>query len=195
MNETLKYYNSNAEQFIKSSLSADMSGIQNEFLSYLPSKSLILDFGCGAGRDTKYFSERGFHVYAVDGSEEMCRATNEYAKTEVKQMMFNELSESEVYNGIWACSSILHVDKSALVDIFQRMIQALKVGGILYCSFKYGNFEGMRNGRYFTDFDEKSFGKFIFQFSNLKVEKISITNDSRPDRKKDKWLNVFLRKI
>lgn len=40
------------------------------------------------------------------------------------------------------------------------MVRALKNNGIIYTSFKYGTFEGERNGRYFTDMNEEKFNLF-----------------------------------
>lgn len=55
-------------------------------------------------------------------------------------MYFNELSIVNKYDGIWACSSILHLSLDDLVDVFKRMSKALKDEGIIYTSFKYGDF-------------------------------------------------------
>ena len=65
------------------------------------------------------------------------------------------MQEKEMYDGIWACASVLHVPKIELANILQKMCNAVKVGGIIYTSFKYGNFEGERSGRFFCDFTEK----------------------------------------
>ena len=59
---------------------------------------------------------------------------------------------NEKYDGIWACASILHLPKKELKEVFKKMLTALKPGGRIYTSFKYGEYEGERNGRYFTDF-------------------------------------------
>jgi hypothetical protein len=109
-------------------------------------------------------------------------------------MLFQDLNEINKYDGIWACSSILHLDKITLNDVLSKMTRALKEGGIIYTSFKYSNFEGMRNGRYFTDFTEDSFQKFIMKNSDLHIEKLWITNDARKERSEEKWLNVILKK-
>ena len=74
------------------------------------------------------------------------------------------------------------------------MAAALKAEGVLYASFKYGTFEGERNGRYFTDFTEVSFTAYIGQSDDFKIEKMWITLDARPKRRDEKWLNVILRK-
>ena len=109
-------------------------------------------------------------------------------------MYFNELSIVNKYDGIWACSSILHLSLDDLVDVFKRMSKALKDEGIIYTSFKYGDFSGERNGRFFTDMTEDSFAKLIANVENLKVEEQWITADVRPQRGNEKWLNLILRK-
>ena len=97
------------------------------------------------------------------------------------------------YNGIWACSSILHLPKKELRSVLQKMCIALKDNGMIYTS-KYGNFAGDRNGHYFTDFIEDSFQKIIADISELTIEDCWITSDVRPGRDEEKWLNLLLRK-
>ena len=160
----------------------------------LPLNAYILDFGCGSGRDTKYFLDKGFLVTATDGSVELCKFASELSGIEVKQMFFEELSEIETYDGIWACSSILHLPYAELKDVMQKMIRAVKCGGIIYTSFKYGTFEGERNGRYFTDMDEAKLNEFLHNFSDVKLEALWVKGDVRPDRSAEKWLNLILRK-
>ena len=109
--KTLEYYNTNAEKFVESTCSVDFSQVQCEFLNLLRTESYILDFGCGSGRDTKYFLEHGYQVDAVDGSMELCRIASEFTGIQVHQMLFQELQEKEMYDGIWACASVLHVPK------------------------------------------------------------------------------------
>ena len=133
-----------------------MHDAQMRFLRNLPEKAYILDFGCGSGRDTKMFLQQGYRVDAVDGSEELCKRASEFIGAPVKQMLFNELCAINTYDGVWACSSILHLEKEKLLDVLRKIAAALKVKGVLYTSFKYGTFEGMRNGRYFADFTEKT---------------------------------------
>lgn len=192
-NKTLDYYNQNADQFVKGTVSVDFKKTQDKFLEMLSGKR-ILDFGCGSGRDTKYFIEAGFEVVATDGSEELCKSASEYTGIAVKQMLFQELDEIDRYDGIWACSSILHLSKRELIDVFVRMISALCQNGIIYTSFKYGTFEGERNGRFFTDFTIETFEDFIEDIRNISIEDYWITGDVRPGREEEQWLNLILRK-
>ena len=84
----------------------------------------------------KYFLEHGYRVDAVDGSAKLCRIASEFTGIQVHQMLFQELQEKEMYDGIWACASVLHVPKIELANILQKMCNAVKVGGIIYTSLK-----------------------------------------------------------
>jgi len=194
LNKTINYYDINAKEFVEGTLNVDFKTTQDKFINKLPAKGYILDFGCGSGRDTKYFLDKDFNVEAIDGSIELCKIASEYTKIKVRHMYFNELSRVNKYDGIWACSSILHLSLDDLVDVFKRMSKALKDEGIIYTSFKYGDFSGERNGRFFTDMTEDSFAKLIANVENLKVEEQWITADVRPQRGNEKWLNLILRK-
>ena len=178
--QTLSYYNQNAAQFSNSTQSLDFSSVQDKFLSFLQPQAHILDFGCGPGRDTKYFLSHGCSTDAIDGSEEFCRIASEYTGVPVKQMLFQELNASEEYDGIWACSSILHSTYDELKDILKKLARALKKEGILYASFKYGDFEGMRNGRYFIDMTEDKLQRILQETDVFQIKEKWISSDVRP---------------
>ena len=192
---TLNYYNSNAAVFSETTKNVDFSEVQQIFTKHLSPDASILDFGCGSGRDTKYFMEHGYRVEATDGSEELCKLASSYTGVSVKYMLFQELDEQKKYYGIWACSSILHLPKDELKNVMQRMLCALKDDGVIYTSFKYGTFEGERNGRYFTDFTEKTFDGFLSGIRHVKIEEQWLTGDVRPGRESEQWLNFILRKV
>lgn len=193
--KTINYYNANAKEFAAGTVSVDFEFTQKKFMNKLPSNALILDFGCGSGRDTKYFISQGYQVDAVDGSIELCRLASEYTGIEVKHTYFHELAQVNQYDGIWACSSILHLPLDSLMDVMQKMVTALKGSGIIYTSFKYGTFAGERKGRYFTDMTEESFADFIKRIEDVIIEEQWVSSDVRPNRGEEKWLNLILRKI
>lgn len=153
------------------------------------------DFGCGSGRDTAYFLKKGYKVDAIDGSEKLCKIASDNTGIAVKHMLFQELYAVDEYDGIWACASILHIPKETLKIVFTKMIVAIKPGGYIYVSFKYGDFEGYRNDRYFTDFKEKSFESFVKAFPEVSIMGEKVTADVRPGRQNEKWLNVILKKV
>ncbi|MEN8906205.1 MAG: class I SAM-dependent methyltransferase [Clostridiales bacterium] len=194
-NNTIKYYNDNSEKFINSTLNVNMSELYTLFQKHVKSGCTILDFGCGSGRDSKYFIEQGYHVIAIDGSKELCKKASQYIGQPVEEILFNQLSYTNKFDGIWACSSMLHVDIEELPDIFKRLYEALKPSGIIHTSFKYGNFSGNRSGRYFCDFTEDSIRKLLVNVYGLNIIEILISDDVRQGHEDEKWLNVIIKKI
>ena len=192
---TLSYYDANARVFVGSTIDVEFSAMQKRFTSLLAPGAAILDFGCGSGRDTKAFLDAGFDVTATDGSPELCAIASEYAGIPVRNELFQDLADVDAYDGIWACSSILHLPKDQLADVFARMVRALHPHGIVYTSFKHGDFEGIRNGRHFTDFTEPTLRNFLADAApELAIEQLWTTGDVRPGREDEQWLNVILRK-
>ena len=182
--DTLQYYEDHAEEFTVNTINADMKDIRGRFLSYLPAGSRILDFGCGTGRDSKVFHELGYEVSALDGSETLCRIAEEHTGLSVRCLDFRNYTpgEGEHYEGIWACASLLHLKKAELLPVMHALGKALKPEGILYVSFKYGDYEGERHGRYFTDFTIEGFREFMRMLPEFMMVEHWLTGDVRPGR-------------
>lgn len=195
MNTTIDYYNNNAESFTCDTIKVNFENNCERFLQYIPDNGSILDFGCGAGRDTRYFLNKGYDVHAIDGSHEMCRIAGEYTGINVKQQQFADFAEYDKYDGIWACASILHLPKDELEEVLIRLLNSLKQEGFIYTSFKYGTFEGVRNGRYFTYFTENTFSEFEKGILGIEVIDEWISDDVRKGRENEKWLNLILKKV
>jgi len=147
---TLDYYNKNAKQFYNKTLYGNLQKHYDKFLKHLPKGSYILDFGCGSGRDSKYFIENGYKVRSIDGSIEMCKLASKYIGQNVECIKFDELNDKNVYDGIWACSSILHVEKENLINIINKMLDAIKDYGVIFTSFRIGSGYKIEDGRYYN---------------------------------------------
>jgi len=191
---TIDYYNKNSAVYAADTQRVNFNETREHFTAKLKPGAFILDFGCGAGRDSRAFMEQGFRVEATDGSGELCKIAAAYAAIPVRQLLFQNLDEHEKYDAIWACASILHLPRYDLLDVFRQMAKALKPSGLIYTSFKYGTFEGDRHERHFTDFNESLFSDFISDVTDLAVEECWTTGDVRPGREDEKWLNIILRK-
>ena len=191
---TLDYYEKNGDLFAQDVDNVNFSQMQLRFISKLPKQAKILDLGCGSGRDALAFLNAGFDVKAIDGSKKMCEIAQSKTGLSIRNIRFGQLDDQNKYDGVWACASLLHLPKNELPKVFSKIIEALKEEGIFYSSFKYGSFEGYRNGRYFTDFTESSMNELLEQFPELKCIESWISSDVRPGRMEQKWLNIIVQK-
>lgn len=193
MSKTIEYYNQNAEEFFASTVNADMTAQYDLFEKYLKIGDKVLDCGCGSGRDSKHFLDKGYSVTAIDASEELCKKASELTGINVRNILFQDIDYIDEFDGIWACASLLHVDRSELQKVMSRLYESLHTSGVMYVSFKYGDYNGERNGRVFTDLTEKSFGELIALIPGLEIIETTITSDVRPGRD-EKWLNAIVKK-
>ena len=188
--QTIRYYNEHAKEFVAGTENADMRECRERFLRYLKLGQKILDAGCGSGRDVIAFREAGYEVDAFDASAEVCRIASAKTGIEVKQLRFEELEGEEQFNGIWACASLLHVMPEALPDVLHRLHKLLKPEGVLYASFKYGFGEREKEGRYFYDLSEENCRKLLEE-AGFSIKELFITQDVRADRQDEKWVNAI----
>ncbi len=188
MNETIEYYNRNAESFVSGTLHADMSDSRGRFLKYVVPGGRILDAGCGSGRDTAAFINAGYIVDAFDASEEMCRIASGILGIPVECKRFEDLAGADEYDGIWACASLLHVQQETLPDVMRRLHRLLKPKGILYASFKEGTKERIKDGRFFHDMTENACRE-LFENTGFNVLEIYGSQDVRENRAAETWVN------
>jgi len=193
--DSIDYYNKYANIYFESTVELDMGETLERFVSMLPEAGEILDLGCGSGRDSLEFIERGFDVTAVDGSSELCSLASIHIGQDVLHMQFDKLDFQEVFDGIWACASLLHTSPEELEVVLGKVIDGLKPGGILYMSFKHGEFTGFRNGRYFNNYKTKAMKEVISKFSDIDLVDLWKTSDIRNEKQNEEWLNVLVRKV
>ena len=186
------YYKDNKDEFINSTINCDMSYHYNLFEKYLNSYAkTILDIGFGSGRDSLYFSNK-YEVYSIDPEQGFCNHAIELGLKNVYCMRVQDLEYKNMFDGIWACASLLHIPSYELVMVLTKCYDALKNNGVMYCSFKYGDYEGERNGRYFIDLIEERFRQYVAK-TKFEILEVSITHDVRLD-KNEQWLNIVMKK-
>jgi len=188
------YYNQHAEAFFSDTFQLDMESLYRPFLEKVEMGGCIVDAGCGSGRDVQGFVERGYQVLAFDASQELVALARYNTCLAIQQCTFIEFStEPQSVHGIWACASLLHLPYEELSEVLVHFSSFLISGGVIYCSFKYGDDQVLRNGRCFTNMNEARL-KAVLKGTELVLGDLWISEDLRPDRKDESWLNVILMK-
>ena len=201
--DTLDYYQRNAKEFFSQTINVDMQNVYQPFLEYLPKPHLanqqkILDVGCGSGRDSVFFANQGFEVIAIDGSKSLIELAQQTdTRIDWQCLRFDEIAKQSWQNqftGIWACASLLHMPFDDLTKLLNDLILCIKSDGILYASFKYGDSEREKDGRFFCDINEQRWQLIGEQLDSAKPVMIWQTIDNRVDRQ-EIWWNVILLKL
>ena len=189
---TIGYYEKNAEAYAAETLESTMKDAQTRFSSLLPKSARVLDWGCGSGRDAKVFGDMGYSVVATDASAAMCNIAKTHTGAEVRCEGFLDLIEIDEYDGIWACASLLHLRKRQLLEALARANRALTTSGVIYASFKNGDFEGYRDGRWYTDLRRDDLSWLLDDHWTL--QDVWESADVRVERSDERWLNFLARK-
>jgi len=194
--KTIDYYNDFAADYIARTATREEVGpFYEEIISLIKPKSKILDFGCRTGRDSQFFIEAGFDVTAYDASPAMCQTAKQNGCKKIVNKTFLELDAENEFDLVWAYASLLHSSTDDLPKIFELVHKALKPGGKFFITFKYGDFEGIRNARLFNDFTEEKFDKLLKDSGKFTLYKIWLTDDVRTKQNRtNKWLNAILLK-
>ena len=186
-----KYYQEHYYEFIADTSNANMKELYNFFEKYIKRGMKILDVGFGSARDMKYFNFN-YDVYGIDVVDEFVNHAKKLGFNQVYKQSILDITFHNTFDAIWACASLLHIEKENLNQAFKKCDNALKEDGIMYCSFKYGTFIGERNGRYYIDLTEESIKEYL-KDTNFKIIDSLVTVDVRPNRN-EKWLNIILKK-
>ena len=192
---TLAYYERNAERYFRITHDANLSTIYQSFVHRVPKGGRILDAGSGSGRDTLAFIQKGYTVEAFDSSPALCRLSTKFTGVQASVRRFQEVEGEEEFAGVWACASLLHVPEAELGEAIGRLVQALKTGGVLYMSFKYGTSERVaEDGRLFVDMTEDRLRGVLQGVQDSKVERVWRTFGEGKFEGQDEWLNVLVSK-
>jgi SAM-dependent methyltransferase len=191
---TVGYYDARAERYVRETFGLDVEGLYEPFLALVPAGGHILDAGCGSGRDSLAFLLRGYQVTAFDASPEMARLASKATGLKVAVCRLQQVGYEAEFDAVWACASLLHVPRREMDDVLARLTRALRPGGVWYMSFKCGEGEGMREGRFFNDYTEELLRQLIGRQPALTLLRAWQTADVQPDRRGTIWLNTLVRR-
>src|SRR5215472_17707105 len=88
---TTAYYDAHASEYCENTVSVNMSELHVPFLREIPDGGRILDAGCGSGRDSVAFMQKGYRVVSIDASREMVAATSRLTGQPAFLMCFDDI--------------------------------------------------------------------------------------------------------
>ncbi|MDP2720837.1 MAG: class I SAM-dependent methyltransferase [bacterium] len=103
-----------------------------KFISVLPKRAKVLDFGCGSGKDVSIFTQTGMEVIGVDASREMIKqALLRHPGVNLMLMDGRNLQFSDkFFDGVWSWSVLTHFDLRDKVKTLKEICRVLKKDGI-----------------------------------------------------------------
>ena len=135
--KTLEWYENNAQNYSqKSNLNSSIDYQQLlEFSKLIPTNGIILDAGCGSGRDTNLFQQQGFNIIGIDISKNLLvHAKKNYPKLDIQfGDILNLPFENNHFDGVWAHASVVHFDQdSQITKAISEFSRVLKPKGLLH---------------------------------------------------------------
>jgi len=125
---TMAFYASEAPDYAASNLGG-VGRHLDPFLERLAPGALVLELGCGSGRDAAHMEALGFRVEPTDGVAEMAAQAEARLGRPVRVMRFDELEADEQYDGVVAAYSLLHVPRAGLPAVLARVWGGGRPGG------------------------------------------------------------------
>jgi SAM-dependent methyltransferase len=141
---TIDEYQATAASFRDGTWNHDVSQNRDALIAAMPRKpGIILDFGCGPGRDLVAFKDLGHIAIGLDATPAFVEMAKQVSGCEVWQQSFLNLDlPKEHFDGIFANASLLHVPRASMVKVLDDLCQALVPGGAIMISICRGDSEG-----------------------------------------------------
>jgi SAM-dependent methyltransferase len=154
---TLAHYEANAARFWEGTKDHDVTQNRAALLDALEGTPpfVILDLGCGPGRDLAAFRAMGHEAVGLDGCRAFCEMARERTGCDVLEQDMLALSLPLArFHGVFANASLFHVPSPDLPRILRELHAALRPRGVLFSSNPRGDddegWHGDRYGVYWT---------------------------------------------
>lgn len=139
--ETIKYYDKSAESYLDKVCNTYPDSDLLSFINSIKSGGTVLDLGCGPGNSSAMMQNAGLNVHASDCSQKMVDIAKNKFNVDAIKAEFKELSEINLYDGVWANFSLLHAPRSEMLSNLKKINRSLKKKGYLHIGLKIGNGE------------------------------------------------------
>ena len=149
---TVAHYDASATSFEEGTRTHDVSQNTQAFLGAIegPPPFVLLDLGCGPGRDLATFQSLGHEAVGLDGSARFVEMARAATGCQVLHQNFLTLSlPGGYFHGVFANASLFHVPTQELSRVLGEIRTSLRPRGVLFSSNPRGDdTEGFSGNRY-----------------------------------------------
>lgn len=139
--ETLDVYAAKAQDYADLVQDAGADPMVQRFIAAVSPRGRVLDIGCGPGFAAAAMAQAGLEAHAWDPVPEMLALAEAHAGVTARLAGYEELTETDTYDGVWANFSMLHTPLADWPAQFAALHRALRPGGILHFGTKLGTGE------------------------------------------------------
>ena len=196
--KTIKTYNEIAEIYDRLQYLTDVSEeIIESYLRAFQGQGL-LDVGCGPGNDARVFGDNGLEVTGIDLSERLLKLAgkNVPQSSFLLMGMRRPAFKDESFDGLWVCSSFIHIPRSDAGPTLREFARILKPNGLMFINVMEGEREGIVKSRLYLD-KERFFTDYsVVEFRNLiEDEGFEIVDETIGKETKEDafWINIIAR--
>jgi SAM-dependent methyltransferase len=139
--ETISGYDRVAAQYATRWESLRLERALTTFVDQLTGRRLVLDLGCGPGRDIGFLRDLGCRPLGLDRSTGMLAQarfrlpSTGLVAADLRQPPFR----ADCLDGVWACASLLHLRRDQLPATITEIARLLRrPGGAFYVAMKAG---------------------------------------------------------
>jgi len=192
--QTIEFYNENAQKYSSYSYDHEKGDLYQKFLNNLPKQGSILDAGCGAGWDTKFFLSNGYFVTAFDASIKLLEVVETHKNLTKIECDFLNFNSETIFDGIWASFSLQHLPKNDFKLALKLLKNSLSETGFFYIGIHEGNKETRDTlGRYYSYYGESEISGII-QSLNLRIFSLDKLESTSFDGKKINTMHFLIQK-
>lgn len=144
----------------------------DRFLKYVPKESSILDAGCGPGHHSFYIHNKSYKVVGLDQSQSFIdmAKTNYQGPLFIKGDMRKFSFVSGVFDGIWACASLVHFPPNIFRQQIERFSFWLSERGVCSIIISIGKKPNVSpDGRVFFSFQSERELFEVFSENNIDI--------------------------
>lgn len=197
--KTLRSYDSQAAVYVRQwgRREARRPRLLQACMNLLPKGGLVLDLGCGPGQDMRALHRRRYRVVGLDLSKLLLRyARRRHRRVPLVRADMRSLPvHLQVFDGIWAAASLIHLPKPATRNLLRELKDLVRPGGVLAATFVHGRSSGFLKtgwipGRYIARWHKEELRAAVHRAGWKVVSVETVVNRER----KGRWLNLFARR-